>query len=239
MAEAGLCTGSRCRGRLCRLHAARIFRCVGVASKSVSGWLHRWFRDGATCVLAWQRDVCAPSLSRDWWHEQLKENNNEMVPSRRVLRGCGRRDPVWKNVGSRRANGPWFGCVWFGCVWFGRVWFCFPFSGPPWAGVWGCVVSSTFGAVRGGFACGADWAQRCSVGLGRFGAGGRDGEIGDGVRVDDGVGFADIGVGGILTAGDRLEVCKSFEAGVFFKANRQVEGGPKAGFEGDHSGTGR
>ena len=79
------------------------------------------------------------------------------------------------------------------------------------------------------------------MGLGRFGAGGRSGEIVDGVRVDDGVGFAEIGVGGILTAGGRLEVCESFEApssfeaGVFFKANRQVEGGPEAGFEGDYS----
>lgn len=83
------------------------------------------------------------------------------------------------------------------------------------------------------------------MGLGRFGAGGRSGEIGDGVRVDGGVGFAEIGVGGILTAGGRLEVRDSleapgsFEAGVFFKANGQVEGGPKAGFEGDYSNPGR
>ena len=157
-AEAGVCTGSRCRGRLCRLHTARIFHSVGVASASVSGWLHHWFRDGATCVLAWQRDVRASSFSRDWWHEQLKENNNEMVPSRRVSRGCGRWDPVWKNVGGRRANGLRFGCVRSGCVWYGRVWFGFPFSGRPAAGVWGCVVSSAFGEICGGVACVPDWA---------------------------------------------------------------------------------
>ena len=113
---------------------------VGVASPLVSG--------RCDCVLAWQRDVCAARKPRDWWHEQLKENNSEMVPSQRVSRGCGRWDPVWKNVGGRRANG----------LRFGRVWFGFPFSGRPGAGIWGCVVSSAFGAVCGGFACGADWA---------------------------------------------------------------------------------
>ena len=69
--------------------------------------------------------------------------------------------------------------------------------------------------------------------------------------IDDGVGFADIGVEGRLATSGRFEVCDCleaddrfealvlFEAGVFFKANRQVEGGPEAGFEGDHSNPGR
>lgn len=85
-----------------------------------------------------------------------------------------------------------------------------------------------------------DRGQCCSVGLGGFCAGGRDGEIG----VDDGVGFADIGVEGRLATSGRLEVRDSLEApssceaGVFFKANRQVGGRSEAGFEGEYSETG-
>ena len=99
--------------------------------------------------------------------------------------------------------------------------------------VWACLVRlPVLGSCVGG-----DQRLRRLV---RFGAGGRDGEIG----VDDGVGFADIGVEGRLATSGRLEVRDSLEApssceaGVSFKANRQVGGRSEAGFEGEYSETG-